>query len=166
MRLDDAEKIAAGIVETIKPFCEKVEVAGSIRRKRPEIRDIDIVLIPKPFSWDLIIHRLCYHDPSRLIKQGPKLATVSLPVGISVDLYVATPETWGVLLLIRTGSKEHNIRLCSLARSKGLMLSAARGVIQDGKVIASRTEAEIFHALDLPFIEPRQREIKGPLRDP
>ena len=159
MLLQDAERIAAGIIEKIKPFCEKVEVAGSVRRKRPEIRDLDIVLIPKPFSWNLIIHRLSYHDPTRLIRQGPKLATINLPAGISVDLYVATPETWGVLLLIRTGSISHNIKLCNLARSKGMMLSAARGVIQDGKVIASRTEAEIFAALGLPFTEAQDREV-------
>jgi DNA polymerase (family 10) len=76
-----------------------------------------------------------------------------------VDIYRARPETWGVLLLIRTGSIEHNIKLCSRARAMNMMLSAKKGVIKDGKVVASRTEEEIFKALEMDFVEPEKREV-------
>jgi len=80
------------------------------------------------------------------------------PIDLQVDIYRATPKTWGVLTLIRTGSTQHNIKLCSWAKSMGLMLSAKDGVIKDGQVIASRTEEEIFKALCLEYVAPEQRE--------
>jgi DNA polymerase (family 10) len=62
------------------------------------------------------------------------------------------------LLTLCMGSIEHNIKLCSRARAMGMMLSAAQGVIKEGKVIASRTEEEIFKALELEYIRPEDRE--------
>jgi DNA polymerase (family 10) len=81
--------------------------------------------------------------------------------GFQVDVYRARPETWGVILLVRTGSKDHNVKLCTLARSKGLKLSASEGLVTQGgfgQVIASKTEEEIFSALGLEYIEPNYRE--------
>ena len=76
--------------------------------------------------------------------------------GEQIDLYFATPETWGTLVLIRTGSAEHNIKLSMIAQKKGLKLSHG-GLSKNGQVIAS-TEKEIFEALDLPYVEPEERE--------
>jgi len=76
--------------------------------------------------------------------------------GEQIDLYFATPETWGALVLIRTGSAEHNIRLSKRALRMGMKLSH-RGLIKNEKVIAS-TERKIFEALDLPYVEPEERE--------
>lgn len=67
-----------------------------------------------------------------------------------------TPETWGTLVLIRTGSAEHNIKLSMIAQKKGLKLSHS-GLTKNGEVITS-TEKEIFKALDLPYVEPEERE--------
>jgi len=171
MKLEDAEKLAAEIIGVIEPYTIKVAVAGSLRRRRPEPNDIDIVLIPKPFMWESLLSKVAIscRNPtpegssglslggSLVIRKGPKIATLKFP-GSTVDFYVATPETWGILLLIRTGSKQHNIKLCSKAREMGLMLSACRGVIRDGKVIASKTEQEIFAALGLSYVEPGDRD--------
>ncbi len=87
--------------------------------------------------------------------------TLSFPdVEFTVDIYRATPETWGVLLLIRTGSIDHNIKLCSRAKRMGMMLSAKRGVIKDGNVVACEREQDIFRALDMRYIPPERREIR------
>ena len=83
----------------------------------------------------------------------------SFPSGLQGDVYRARPETWGVILLIRTGSKEHNVKLCTLARSKGLMLSASQGVIENHNIVACRTEEGIFSALSMKFVEPKDREV-------
>lgn len=164
MRLEDAAVLADRIVHCIEHLCDKIQVVGSIRRKRPEVHDIDIVLIPQAWMWNTIIQCLKIDMKACVVKAGQELATLEVPIGatnetISVDIYKARPETWGVLLLIRTGSKEHNIMMCSKVRTLGMMLSAAQGVIKDGKVIASRSEKEIFRALGMEYIEPENREI-------
>ena len=92
---------------------------------------------------------------AEVLKRGDSIAQLTIK-GVNVDLYSATPEAWGALLLIRTGSAEHNIKLSQIALRKGMKLSH-RGLIKDGKVIAS-TEKEIFEALDLPYVEPKERE--------
>ncbi|MBN1366607.1 MAG: hypothetical protein JW967_01600 [Dehalococcoidales bacterium] len=84
----------------------------------------------------------------------------------SVDFYIATPETWATLLLIRTGSREHNIKLCSLARQKGMKLHAdGSGLFrvsllesEPDERIAGDTEDSIFKALGLPYQEPEERK--------
>jgi DNA polymerase (family 10) len=183
MKLEEAVAWAAKVVNVMTPFCERVEVAGSIRRKRPEVNDIDIVAMPtakkgprvSPFGplavyepahvWKKLMPEALAKEPLKLIslQAGQELMRFAFPnSGLQVDVYRARPETWGVLLLVRTGSKEHNVKLCSLARSKGLKLSAADGVVTQGgfgKVVASRTEEEIFQALGVAFVEPKDREV-------
>ena len=155
MELADAQKLAQEIVEQILPFCERVEVAGSIRRKKNEVRDIDIVLIPKPLLWHRIIATLLRNMTAKVLKRGNRIAQLTIK-GVNVDLYVATEQTWGIVLLIRTGSMAHNIRLSKRALSMGMKLSHS-GLIKNGKIIAS-TEKEIFEALDLSYVEPQERE--------
>ena len=166
MKFEDAAVLADRIVHCIEHLCDpgKVMVVGSIRRKRTQVHDIDIVLIPQAWMWNTLIQCVKNDMKAHVVRAGPELATLEVPFGdtnetISVDIYKARPETWGVLLLIRTGSKEHNIMMCSKARSLGIMLSAKEGVIKDGKIIASRTEKEIFQALGMKYVEPENREI-------
>ena len=166
MKLEEASALANQIVHSIWHLCdpEHIMVVGSIRRKRPEVADIDIVLIPQAWMWNTIVQTLKTNWLAQVVEAGQELARLKVPTGatsepVQVDIYRARPETWGVLLLIRTGSMQHNIKLCSLARQKGMMLSAAKGVIKDGKVIASRTEEEIFKALEMDFVEPEKREV-------
>lgn len=163
VKLEDADALAGRIVQCIEPNCRKIEVAGSIRRRRPEVNDIDIVLVPRSFAWTTIIKQVQDQFYARIVKCGPKLATLKLPLPVgsttTVDFYNTTYEKWGVLLLIRTGSKKHNIILCSRARALGMMLSAKDGVVKDGKVVASRTEEEVFKALDMRFVPPEEREV-------
>lgn len=153
--MEEAQKLAQEIVEQILPHCERVEVAGSIRRRKSEVRDIDLVLIPKPFLWNRIIATLQRTMNAKILKRGESIAQLTIK-GVNVDLYVASPETWGALLLIRTGSAQHNIKLSMLAQKKGMKLSH-KGLVKDGKVIAS-TEKEIFEALGLSYVEPEERE--------
>jgi len=161
MKLEEAGALADRIVFDIAHLCDKIQVAGSIRRKRPTVHDIDIVLIPKAaWDWTTIISRLKNTMNMTVIRAGPELATLGFKdVDLPVDIYRARPATWGVLLLVRTGSKNHNIMLCSRAQRMGLMLSAKEGVIKDGKVIASRSEEEIFKALGQEFVDPEEREV-------
>ena len=179
MRLEEAEVLAQKVIEVLTPLCDRVEVAGSIRRKKPQVNDIDIVAIPRPKKgprvsafgplavyevgdvWSRLMPEALAKEPLKLIRlqAGPELMRFTSDNGLQVDVYRARPETWGIMLLVRTGSKEHNVKLCILAHEKGMMLSAKEGVFKDGKVIASRTEEEIFAALELDYVEPRDREV-------
>jgi DNA polymerase (family 10) len=184
MKLEDAAALAEKVRVAILPLCERVEVAGSIRRKRPEVNDIDIVAIPRakkgprvsafgPLAiyepadvWKQLIPQTVEKLDAVCLQRGPELMRFVFPgIDFQVDVYRARPETWGVILLVRTGSKEHNVKLCSLARSRGLKLSAAHGVVSQEsefeEVIASRTEEEIFAALGIPFVKPEDREVRA-----
>ena len=91
---------------------------------------------------------------AKILKRGDSIAQLLIK-DVNVDFYVASKQTWGALLLIRTGSAEHNIKLSQIALRKGMKLTH-KGLTKGGKVIAS-TENEIFGALDLPYVEPELR---------
>jgi DNA polymerase (family 10) len=77
-----------------------------------------------------------------------------------VDFYRAEPSTFGILLLIRTGSAEHNIWLAGLAHSKGFQLKYSSGLMKDNISFAGETEESVFSALGLPCIVPTLREVE------
>ena len=171
MKLEEAQQLAAKILYTIDPLCERTAIVGSVRRRRPEVHDIDIVVIPKPFMWGRIPILMRSELGAIQGIAGPELIRMYVPFltscpyqdnserRVQVDFYAATAQTWGVILLIRTGSTDHNIRLCTHAKALGMMLSASRGVIEKGVVVASKTEEEIFKALILPHVAPGDREV-------
>jgi DNA polymerase (family 10) len=153
MKLENAKSITNKFVSEIKEFCEKIEIAGSIRRKKLEVNDIDIVLIPK--LRDYLTQKI--RSISKVEIQGKKLIRTEYS-GVQVDIYFATKETWGILLLVRTGSKEHNIKLCQHAINKGMKLSSEKGLMRGNELIASKTEREIFKGLGMKYIKPEYRK--------
>lgn len=170
MNLQDAKMKALLIKQALAPHCERIEIAGSIRRECPEVHDIDIVLIPKDDAMSQI-RALCLDKwamvddilsgDEKKPKWGERMATFWHKGDVQVDLYFADPHTWPTLFLIRTGSKEHNIKLCSTAKSKGMYLAAdGSGLFGDRlkeKPIRVDTEADIFEALGFAYVDPAQR---------
>ena len=167
--LEEAERIGRNILELLEGLYTRIEIAGSIRRRRPVVHDIDIVLIPQLFAFpDRVIMRLKERWPDlEILRKGPKIVGVTLYHGMSVDIYASETRYFGTHLLRWTGSTEHNIKLCSRARALGLKLAVSRGVliapnvqgkIIEGKLIASRTEEDIFEALKMDFVAPEDRE--------
>jgi len=155
--LERARETAEAIVEKLKPYCKRIEIAGSIRRRRPRVNDIDLVLIPSdPWNLHHTILGLCRPFPATA--SGSKLMRIQVN-GIQVDLYFADETTWATLLLIRTGSAENNIRLCSIAKNRGCHLHAdGSGLFNEkGERIAGDTEASIYEALGLKYQEPTKR---------
>jgi len=152
--LERAERIAEGVVGGLEQYCEQIEVAGSIRRKKPQVNDIDLVLVPR--DRDALDHRLT--QLGKLKMSGLKIGRVQMEE-ITLDVYYATPETWATLLLIRTGSKENNIRLCTVAKKKGWHLAASGDGLfnEKGERIAGDTEESIYEALGLLYQEPWER---------
>lgn len=161
MRLEEARLIAERVKQTLSPYCERVEIAGSIRRGKPIVHDIDIILIEKPEAALTINYALSHIGT--IAKDGPKVKQLWYTENqslISVDLYLATPATWSTLLLIRTGSKENNIRLAMIAKRRGWQLKAnGDGLFdEDGNRVAGDTEQSIYQALGIPYQEPEERD--------
>ncbi len=154
MELDEAKAIAAEVIERLAFSCLRIEVAGSVRRQKPFVRDIDIVLIPTDL-WN-VSYGIKGLGPA--VVSGDKLKRVNFK-GTQVDLYFATAETWATLLLIRTGSKENNIRLCTLAKKRGWHLAAnGDGLFNEhGQRVAGDSEESIYKALGVPWQEPWER---------
>jgi len=152
--LAHARAVAQGLVQELAPLCQRIEVAGSIRRQRPTVRDIDLVLIPT--NQGLLAQKL-YDLGCRF--GGPKLQRFTYQ-GLPVDIYIATPQTWATLLLIRTGSARHNLELAQRCRARGWRLKAnGEGILdQQGNRIAGDTEESLFQALGIPYKEPWERE--------
>jgi len=155
MLLLEAQKLAEQIVKHIEPFCERIVVAGSIRRLKPVIRDVDLVLIPKPLLWSRIIATLQKRMDAVVLKRGSQLAQLEINK-INIDIYATNPKNWEALLLIRTGSSTSNIRLSLRAKKMGLKLTHS-GLTKDGKIVAS-TEQGIFETLGLNYVPPEERK--------
>ena len=154
MELERAQRIAEAVVKRLSPYCERIEVAGSVRRKKPTVKDIDFVLIPSDL-WNLQ-HEIKGMGQVRM--SGNKLMRV-MAGSVQVDLYFADEKTWATLLLIRTGSAENNIRLATLAKKRGWRLAASGdGLFNEvGQRIAGDSEESIYGALGLPYQRPEER---------
>lgn len=158
--LDYASGIAARFTSIIRPYCDAVAVAGSIRRKRPQVKDIDVVIIVNNLSG-LAMALLKRGEilTKKRIDNGTKIIKARFEA-VPVDIYIANKETWPMLLLVRTGSASHNKRLAILAKSKGLQFKAnGEGILNgDGRKISGDTEESIFAALGLEYVRPEERE--------
>lgn len=155
MKLQESLMLADEVMARLKPHCQRIEVVGSIRRQKAEVKDIDLVLIP--LNAGSLSQEIDHLGPPVL--DGEKLRRVNYQ-GAQVDLYYATPETWATLLLIRTGSVQSNIRLCSLAKKRRWHLAAnGNGLFNEkGERIAGDSEESIYQALGLRYQEPWERE--------
>jgi DNA polymerase (family X) len=157
--LKDAQKIADKILKELRKLPEiiQVEVAGSTRRKKSSVRDLDIIvktLKPKDVI-DKFTKMKFVHE---ILGKGHEKATIVSKDGIQVDIRVFDEEEFGAGLLYFTGDKLHNIWLRKVAIKKGLKLNEY-GLFdkKTGKRIAGKTEEEVYNRLGLRFINPEKR---------
>jgi len=152
--LDRAELRANQLAAMIRPMCKEIEIVGSIRRGKEMVHDIDIVIIPNLFP-SMIITRLM--RDCEIEKQGNKIIAGNY-MGIPFDIYLANKDTFETLKLIRTGSKEHNIKLCKRAKEKGWKLKAdGTGLVDEIGNIIDNTERGILNKLLGGYIDPEGR---------
>lgn len=172
--LATAEKLAGAIVECLRDGCERIEVAGSIRRRRPEVGDLEIVAIPKAAAnlfgedddtvtpLDLILGMLIMQQRLVKVKGGKKYKQFDLPRhGCKLDLFLCTKDTWGSVFTIRTGPASFSHRLVTKASQGGLCpndVSFTNGRLYRGdEVMDTPEEQDVFAALGMEWIEPKER---------
>ncbi|MCF2144610.1 MAG: DNA polymerase/3'-5' exonuclease PolX [Candidatus Heimdallarchaeota archaeon] len=161
--LGDILPIAEELAEAIRTFpgVIQVAIAGSTRRMKETIGDIDILVTtttPQPIL-DRYVALPAVED---VVAKGDTKATVRLKAGLDADLRVIPPESFGAAMLYFTGCKEMNIELRKIAKAKGWKLNEY-GLFQDEEMLAGKTEEEIFRQLGLDYIEPELRENRGEL---
>jgi DNA polymerase (family 10) len=167
--LKTAESIADIVVSLVDAWCQKIEVVGSIRRKRPEIHDIDFVVLTyedeRNEHWKGLKDSMITFAGVKVVLNGDEIFRTLMPLEggqwVQVDFYRAKPETYGIHKLIRTGSAEHNVYLAKLAIKKGMRLQYSKGLMKDGEVVAGKNESDVLHGLGLPWIPPELREVVG-----
>ncbi len=156
-----AEAFAIELVRFLKKArgLKEIEVAGSYRRKKDTVGDLDILVAAREPA-QIIDHFVTFPDIKTVISKGQTRSTVILSSDIQVDLRAVEEESYGSALHYFTGSKAHNIAIRSIALKAGLKINEY-GVFKGEKRIAGRSEDEIFSAVGLPFIEPELRENRG-----
>jgi DNA polymerase (family X) len=161
--LHDADALITGIVERLRgaPDVRRVEVAGSLRRRRATIGDLD--LLAAVDDHRAVIAALDgMPEVERVLSAGTDKSSIVLREGPRVDLMVCPPAAWGTHLVHLTGSKEHNVALRGMALDRGLSLSE-KGfkVVDSGELLTASEEEEVYARLDLPWIPPELREDAG-----
>jgi DNA polymerase (family X) len=161
--LHSAEQIGAYFKEDFvqAPNVLDVEVGGSIRRKTGTVKDIDLLAcVPTEKDRLPLIEIFKSYAPSSFQGQDIK-ASIQFPFSssqvIQVDLWIATPDYWGGLLNHATGSKDFNIAMRSLAKSKGMQVSEYGIFDEAGKKLGGEKETDLFEILDVPFVLPEDR---------
>lgn len=155
--LKDAEKIADKILKELRklPEVEKAIAAGSIRRKKSTIGDIDIIV--ETLDPENVLNKFAKMKfVGKILGVGKEKATIITKDDVQVDVRVADKNFFGACLLYFTGDKNHNIWLRKIAIKKGWKLSEY-GLFKGNKMIAGKTEEEIYSKLGLKFIKPEDR---------
>jgi len=141
------------------PGVEQVEIAGSFRRRKETVGDLD-VLVCGGRSSDVMEAFVTQPDAAEVLGHGETKSSVRLRSGLQVDLRHVAVESFGAALLYFTGSKAHNIELRKIAIDQGLSLNEY-GLMRGERTLAARTEVEVYAALGLAFIPPELREAEG-----
>ncbi|PIZ76533.1 hypothetical protein COY05_01060 [Candidatus Peregrinibacteria bacterium CG_4_10_14_0_2_um_filter_38_24] len=142
---------------------KRIGYAGSLRRRQETIGDIDILVTvknPKKSSETVMTYFNSYREILTILSKGDTKSSVVLQSGIQVDLRVIDDESFGAAMHYFTGSKDHNIKIRDLAKKKGLKINEY-GVFKGEKMIAGKTEEEVFKSVGLPYIIPENRYNNG-----
>src|SRR5262249_14753017 len=141
------------------PGVERVEIAGSYRRGRESVGDVDILAVAAK-SGEAIACFVAYERAEAVLAEGKTRAAIRLKGGLQVDLRVVARVEFGAALYYFTGSKAHNIAVRAIAVRKELKINEY-GIFRGTKRIAGETEESVFASADLPYIPPELREDRG-----
>lgn len=164
--LHQALPLAESVVETLRQtkLCDRIEIAGSARRRKETVGDIDLLVTSD--EPEKVMDAFCtLPQVERVMQRGPTKASVRLALGLQADLRVVDDAVFGATLHYFTGSKEHNVALRTLAQTRGITINeygVFKGTAEKkGKLLASKTEADVYGALKMAVVPPELREDRG-----
>jgi DNA polymerase (family 10) len=159
--LAEAEAYVRPLLETLRaaPGVEQVEVAGSFRRRRETVGDVDI-LVASTRPGGVAEVFLTYVDVKRVLARGETKCSIVLRSGLQVDLRIVPPASYGSALHYFTGSKPHNIAVRLLGVKRRLKINEY-GIFRGTRQVGGRAESEVFKSVGLPWIPPELREDRG-----
>jgi len=174
-RIDDVEELIAGLLEHMRkaPGIERLEVAGSLRRRKETIGDVDLLAQCKGDGTPTVEHFNAYEGAVRTEAAGPTKGSLVLASGLQVDLRVVPKRSFGAALVYFTGSKDHNVNIRTRAVREGLRVNewgvfrVPEGADPDtlgkdeGERVAGKTEEEVYRALGMTWVPPELRENRG-----
>jgi DNA polymerase (family 10) len=161
MNLGAAFPVAKRIVETLrqKTGSKKIEWAGSLRRMKENIGDIDI-LATGPNKEKILQAFIHLPEVKEVLASGETKASVIVERGTQIDLRVVEEDSYGAALQYFTGSKGHNVHLRGIAKAKGIKINEY-GVFRGKKKIGGKEEKDVYRSLRMAWIEPELREDRG-----
>ena len=159
--LPAAEEIANELTAYLEgtPGVDRVIVAGSYRRRRDTVGDLDVLATSAP-ELPVMDRFLAFPGATEVLAKGTTRSTIRLRSGLQIDLRVVPEASYGAALVYFTGSKAHNIAIRRIGIGKSLKINEY-GVFRDGKRVAGRTEEEVYAKVGLPYIAPELREDRG-----
>lgn len=159
--LGDIMPVVEEVLEKLKGLkgVQEVSVAGSVRRMRETIGDVDILVVSKS-PENIMDFFVSLPGVVKVWAKGRTKSSIRMKDGFDIDLRVVPRESYGAALQYFTGSKDHNIVTRKIAIGKGLKLSEY-GVFRGKKMIAGKTEQEVYRAIGLPWIPPEIRTNTG-----
>jgi DNA polymerase (family X) len=160
-KLASAAQYASSLVAYLKkvPGVREAVVAGSFRRARETVGDLDILVTAT--NGSPVMEKFCaYDEVQNVLARGDTRCSITLKCGLQVDLRLVAAESYGAALHYFTGSKPHNIAIRRLGQECGLKINEY-GVFRGTRRIAGETEASVFEAVGLPYIPPELRENRG-----
>jgi DNA polymerase/3'-5' exonuclease PolX len=164
MQLDQATAIAERVKAQLAPHCDRIEIAGSIRRRKPDVGDIEIVAIPKPYDVGLFpsgIAPIVNAWPKVRGELPCKYTQRTLPDGIALDLFVATAENWGLIFALRTGSADYSHRVLACGWVRNGYHSVNGMLTRNGEALPVREELDLFRLAGVQWVEPEARNLKS-----
>ena len=174
-RLDEVELLIAGLLEHMRraPGAKRVEVAGSFRRRRETIGDVDLLAQCEGDGTPVVEHFVAFEGAARAEAAGPTKGSIVLGSGLQVDLRVVPARSFGAALVYFTGSKDHNVAIRTRAVREGLRVNEW-GVFrvpegadpderekEEGERLAGKTEESVYEALGMGWVPPELRENRG-----
>lgn len=150
---------AKEIIEEMKQYVDKIELAGSLRRKKETIGDVDILVVSTE-SKKVLKKFTNMNRVEKVVAKGDTKSTVRLHGGVQVDLRIVEAKSFGSALQYFTGSKDHNVELRKIAQKKDLKLNEY-GLFKNDTRKAGKTEKEVYKKLGLDWIPPELRENRG-----
>lgn len=161
IRLDVAEEITQPLLQYLRDRkgVKKAEVAGSYRRKKETVGDLDILVTCKK-GTEIMEDFVSYEDVQKVIAKGETRSSVQLRSNLQVDLRVVPEVSYGAALHYFTGSKAHNIEIRKMGQKRELKINEY-GVFKGEDRVAGKTEHEVFESVGLAYIEPEMRENRG-----